>query len=293
MSFRKNLLGMVSVILWIGMIPAVFHPMGSRKVVMRAMPSRMLSIQDEEYLKYARFEGGEKAEEILLVSRISADKKNIHVYQEHINATNALRLDKIKLPASYTNFHQKFLIDLEKASLVHDKEDYTDRFDVSMAASNHYWGAISSELTIDRVKSMAYYLNKIYDGYNSQVKANRISIYPDYPIWDGSSLGFIGARIFGIANNGILYLIEPEILKDPISMSFDIKGREDIQTKAGIFHTVKVGMKVADPFLGKLLESYVNSMFVWVEDSNRALVVKIQDFDGVYMILEDIGVWKE
>ena len=76
-------------------------------------------------------------------------------------------------------------------------------------------------------------------------------------------------------------------------MTSDIKGREDIQTKAGVFHTVKVGMKAADPFLGKLLESYTKEMFIWVEDSDRALVVKTQNVGDTYLMLEKIGVWKE
>ena len=74
----------------------------------------------------------------------------------------------------------------------------------------------------------------------------------------------IGARFLDRDSDGIVYLVEPWILKEPMPIRVKYNGREEIVTKAGRFKTIKGTMLIADVFIGRLLESYTKNMTVWV-----------------------------
>ena len=270
-------------------ITSIF-PMGMKEIVMAPMKPKKLVILDGEYLRYSEYKSGEKVTDFYLVTRVSPDKKKLYLYREGIDINS-----NYKLPDNYTNFHRKFLINLEDASLVFHKNDYTDRF-----ISNNFKGRIEDEFFVDKTKGYANYKEQIWDGNEFKTMTSRIKIKPNFPVQDVESLGFIGGRLFDLNQNGIVYLVTV-VIKEPVPFYFEIKGREVIKTKAGVFNTIKVGGVVADPFLGKLMESYSKKSFFWIEDSPRGLVVKTQDASDTVNILEEvsslaadkISQWKE
>ena len=73
-------------------------------------------------------------------------------------------------------------------------------------------------------------------------------------------------------------------------MSFRVVKKELLETKAGRFNTLKIGFSSADPFISKLMDSYIKTTFIWVEDSERALIVKV-DVPGVINELESVSVY--
>jgi hypothetical protein len=242
-------------------------------------------IQDGEYLRYSMYAAGEKVFDYYLVTRVLQDKKSVYLYEDSLE----IGMD-MKLSANYSNFHNQYKINLEDGSLIYHKTDYMDF--TNIALSNRYKGSFGTDLVINKSNAEAEYMAKIWDGFGIKSMTSRIKIKPDYPIWDFDSIGYIGLRLFEPTNKGIIYIIAPDLLKEPIPVSFSIKGREVVKTKAGVFNTVKLGMFLADPFLGKLLEGYVREVFAWVEDSDRGLVIKTKDIGNTYIILEEIGLWK-
>ena len=249
---------------------------------------KKLVIKDGEYLKYSQYESGEKTTDFYLVTRVSPDGKKLFLFREGIELKSKFKLPK--LPENYTNYHRKFAINLEDASLIFHREDFQEY--LKYLISNNFKGRIESELLIDKTKSQAEYKEQVFTGEEIRSITSRIKIKPDFPVLDIESLGFIGTRLFDYSKNGIIYLVS-FVVKEPVPIYFEVKGREVIETKAGRFNTIKVGGEVADPFLGKLLENYSKKMFFWIEDSERGLVIKTQDADDRVNILEEISQWKE
>ncbi len=280
--FKIYMIGIIFLIIQ----SSVCFPMGLKEIVNVPMKPKKLVIKDGEYLKYSKYESGEKTTDFYLVTRLSQDGKKLFLYREGIE----LKSD-FKLPENYTNYHRKFIISLDDASLIYHQDDFL--YQIKSLISNNFKGKIESELLIDKIKERADYKEQIWDGEEIKIRTSRIKIKPDFPILDIDSLGFIGARLFDYSKNGIIYLVAPGAVKEPVPCYFEIKGREVIETKAGRFNTIKVGGESADPFLGKLLENYSKKMFFWIEDSERGLVIKTQDADDKVNILEEISQWKE
>ncbi len=264
---------------------SVCFPMGTKEIIMVPMKPKKLVIKDREYLKYSQYQSGEKTVDFYLVTRVSPDGKKLFLYREGIE----LKSD-FKLPENYTNYHRKFAIDLEDGSLIYNRIDFQDQ--LKSLISNNFKGRIEGEFLVDKTKGQVDYKEQVWDGEEIKSKSSRIKIKPDFPVQNLESLGFIGARLFDYNKNGIIYLVS-DIIKEPIPVYFEIKGREVIETKAGRFNTIKVGGEPADPFLGKLLENYSKKLFFWIEDSERGLVIKTQDASDRVNILEEISEWKE
>ena len=176
MKQKKMLSANLHFVLWICLVPALLFSVGFKKIVMKPMQPRTLIIEDGEYLQYGEYASGEKTRDSYVVSRISQDKKILTIYREEIEIGKNFHT----LPKNYTNFTRKFIIDLQTASLVYDKEDCSNCY--FWALSNNIQGSCGSELMIDRVKSVANFQEKIYDGYELRDKISRIPIKPDYPV---------------------------------------------------------------------------------------------------------------
>jgi hypothetical protein len=244
-----------------------------------AQPRKLL-IEDGELLKYGFFVGGERAQDISIVTWYSADKKTIQVYVgKHFIGTN------IPMPKNYADYQRQFTISLETASITKSFGDYTKEFQ----ASNET-GEIAFDTQIDPVKNLAIYVSKIWDGYDLRSKTFRVKLKPNYPVWDAASLAFIGSRYIDLSGKGIVYGLYPTIVKDAVPISARLIKKETIQTPLGDFNTLKYGIGITDPFLAQLLDSYVKELFVWIEDAPRGLVVKTDSPDGVN-ILEGISTW--
>jgi hypothetical protein len=244
-------------------------------------PKKLL-IEDGELLKYSVYRGGEKYQDINIVSWFSADRKTIKVYVgKHFLGTN------IPMPQEYADYQRQFVVSLETASMVKSFGDYNKEY-----LAENKTGEVAFNIDMDPVKNLAIYTSKIWDGYDLRTKTMRVKLKPNYPVWDVASLAFIGSRFLDLSGKGIVYGVYPTIVKDAVPINARFIKKEIIDTPIGKFNTLKFGIGITDPFLAHLLDSYVKEMSIWVEDAPRGLVIKTESPEDNY-ILEGISTWKK
>jgi hypothetical protein len=243
---------------------------------------RKILIEDGELLKYGNFVGGERYQDLNIVSWFSADRKTIKVYVgKRFIGTN------IPMPKKYTDYQRQFVISLDTASMVRSFGDYTKEY-----LAQNLTGEVAFDTVVDPAKNLAIYTSKIWDGYETRTKTTRVKLKPGYPVWDAASLAFVGSRYLDLSGRGIVYGVYPTIVKDAVPISARFIGRESLEIPLGTFNALKYGIGITDPFLAQLLESYVKEINIWIEDSPRGLVLKTQAPDEVN-ILEEISTWKD
>ncbi len=242
---------------------------------------KALSIPDGEFLKYSKYVNGEKTSTSYFVGRIGPGRHDFTEYIEMVTAGA-----ESNIPANYTNYHYFIKMSLDTGSLIEQYSDYHDLpQELKLKAPDFI------DLKIDYENHLASYVMKIRDKEEERVTYSKVKLKPGFPVWNMTSLLFAGPRLLDIKSKGLLYVIEPFYVKEPVPGTFKIIGKEVLETPAGRFDTLKVGFSSADPFLGKLLETYTQSLFFWIEDSPRGLIVKTQG-DNNINILDEVSVWK-
>ena len=243
---------------------------------------KALSIPDREFLKYSKYVSGEKTDTSYFVGIMGPGGHDFTEYIEMVASG-----EESNIPANYTNYHYFIKMSLDTGSLI---EQYSDYHDLPQGLKGKAPDFI--DLKIDYENHIASYVMKIKDKEEERVSYSKVKLKPGFPVWNMTSLLFAGPRLLDIKNKGLLYVIEPFYVKEPVPGSFKIIGKEFLETPAGRFNTLKVGFSIADPFLGKLLDIYTQSLFFWIEDSPRGLIVKTQG-DNNINILDEVSVWKE
>jgi hypothetical protein len=229
-------------------------------------------IRDKEMITYAVFMNGEETSHVTFVIKTNKDPVwgDTATMYEFLQLVTNMR----KMPGNYTNFDGYHKVSLDKASLVEETRNW--------------------EFAKDAIKGFPYYQHyemntrdetyeytaKTWNGIETRESRSRISLKNkmQYPIWTTQSLVFIGARFLDRDSTGIVYLVEPQILKEPMPIRIKFLGREEIATKAGRFKTIKGTMLIADVFIGRLLDSYTKNMAVWIEESSGR-VIKIKSIN--------------
>ena len=238
-----------------------------------------IKFEDGEYLRIGTYVSGEKTEESYIVSRIDTNKNRVEVYWQTVNLNR-----KQKLPGHYTDYNTyRFTIDLETGSplsVIYQNPLTDDK------------GNIRSSDILSEDKSEIQSDSEYWDGYELKKIHSKIPLRKGYPIILHPLTVFYTARFLDISSPGIAYLCWPQILKQPIPLSFIFLGRETVKTPAGEIKTIKVHWNVSDPFLAKLMQPYMNESFIWVEDSPRRLVVKAMN-PSAQLILEEVSTIKE
>ena len=242
-------------------------------------PKKLL-IEDGEFLKYGDFLGGERYQDVNIVSRYSADRKTMTVYVgKHFIGTN------IPMPPKYTDYQRQFVISLETASMLKSFGDYYKEY-----LAENKTGEVAFSTEIDSAKNMAVYVSKIWDGYDLRTQTMRVKLRPNYPVWDAASLAFVGSRFLDLSGKGIVYGVYPTVVKDAVPIRARFIKKETIDTPLGKFDTLEYGVGITDPFLAQLLDSYVKELNIWIEDAPRGLVIKTESPEDNY-ILEGISTW--
>ena len=261
------------------------YPMGQRIKIM-PMKAAKLEIQDGEVLKYIKSgEGTISENEMHVVSKIRNDK----LYGKVVDVYLGWPVGKEKkiMPSIYTNYEDKFTVSLNEASLIYNRID-----DFSNNVMNNEKGIFYEMVNVNKTENIAEIETKSWNGNDILQSKSRVKIKPGFPVFDLDALAYVGARYLDIKGPGIVYILEPVIMKEPLPVSLRFIKNEVIDTPCGKFNTVKVGGVIADPFLGKLIKSYMDELFIWVENSERRLVVKIQSPSATW-ILESITNTKE
>ncbi len=245
-----------------------------------------ISIPDGEYLQYGKYIGGEKNVTIYYVTRL--DNNSNHEPEARIYG-QAIRVNSNdKLPDNYKDYSSIDVISLQTGSLTEQivdnsiiTNDYKYLNDPSKFKGEFYHHYLLKDGTI-------YYEYRILKGNEIMNTAFRETVKKDYPTWDLYSFSTFSFRYLDISKEGILYLVMPTIIKDPIPGYFKVIGKEKIKTGFKEFDAVKLGVVASDPFLGKLMESYSKDTFLWFEDSDRRVLLKMQSA-GITLEIEMIS----
>ncbi len=251
---------------------------GCVKNEMSPMKAKKLLIRDGETLHYNIYKNGEKTDNYYNLYRVYNSEERIVVYSQVIKAGK-----ENMHPENYSNYNFKLEVSLRNVSLT---ESCYDNYSNMM--ENNEKGMTYREIIINKNSGQIFYSFKYWDGYTLKSSSGKIKYNPEYPIWDLDSIGMIGGRFLDMRGKGIIYVAEPLMSKTPIPVSFNFIGKEIIETPIGKFDTLKIGGRIADPFLGKLLEGFTKQIYFWLEDSERGLMVKAIDSDGSVIILDKI-----
>jgi hypothetical protein len=255
-------------------------PMGG-KIEPIPIKNKKVVIQNRELLKYSRYFGGENTEIIYFVAGVDETNRR---FTEYIDQVKVSEIEK--MPKHYTNYHFIMKVSLDEGYLEEAYFDYNDLEYNDENVPNFM------DLKIDMKSNLATYIIK--SGKKDQLKItySKIHLKPDYPVWNIAAFIWIGPRCLDIKSKGMFYIVEPFFVKEPIPTALRIIGKEVIETKAGKFNTVKAGFTIADPFLGRLLNTFTQKLYFWIEDSPRGLIIKAQ-MDQIVSLLDEISVWKE
>ncbi len=270
------------VFLFCSLLFSIYSCMGNRSVN-SPMKAGKFQIRDKEMSTYAVYRNGEETSLVTFVIKTNEDPvwgKTATMY-EFIQMITNMR----KMPDNYTNFDGYHTVSLDRASLVEETRNWEFAKDVIKGYPyyQHYQMNIKDE-TYE-------YTARTWSGAETRESHSRIRLNNkmQYPIWTTQSLVMIGMRFLDIKSPGIVYLVEPWMLKEPMPIRVKYLGTEVIETKAGRFKTIKETMDIADVFIGRLLESYTKNMIAWVDESSgRMIKLKGPDEDDY---LESISVF--
>jgi hypothetical protein len=242
------------------------------------MKARILNIEDGELLHYGTYQSGEKVDNTYNYIKINSNKNLLNIYSHSIKPGS-----KSILPENFTDYSANYEISLERASISSILFKNPER------NLKDFKGISEVDFKIDFTNNLAILNLKTRDGAEEKASNSKIRIKPGYPVWDSDSIMYIGSRFLDFDSGGIVYALYPLLVKEPIPGYAKLITKEVIETKAGKFNTIKYGFSISDPFLGRLLDTYVKNFFIWIEDSPRRLMVKIQSGgDDMEFILEDI-----
>ena len=248
-------------------------------------PYAKLNLKDGEVLRYKIERGGENVSEFKFVIILSNDSQGryANIYHDGINV-----LKNEKYPDEYTNYIARFLISLDQATLLENAfGEKSCRTNILPRLDQKTPVTLYKKSVFDRTASEVFMESLIQRGGNLEYRKNRIKIKKGYPILDLGSGIVMGVRFLDITGPGIAIFVIPEILKEPLPVNFRFLGKEKVSTKAGDFNTIKIGFTVADTFLGQLMRSFTKETILWLEDSDRRILVKMKSPDNDF-VLEEI-----
>jgi hypothetical protein len=252
-------------------------------------PYDRIPVPDGEFLQYGKYIGGEKVVTINFISKIISNHNNETVLLNYMDAVRAKSGDRF--PENYKDYCSRRTISLKTGSLIELTYDFsrttntnlnlTDKHDPS-----RYGGEFYRHYTLNsNVMDM-----EIKTCNKSEIRDIRYreSVKNGYPVMDTDTAMLFSFRFLDITKPGILYAIAPAIIKEPLPVSCRILGKEKIKTSAGEFNTFKITIILSDPFLGELMDNYLKDSNLWIEDSARRLLVKMQAA-GIRMEIESIS----
>jgi hypothetical protein len=242
-----------------------------------------MPVPDGEYLRYGKYQGGEKIVTIYFVTRFenANNKAEAYCYMDAIKAGSGEIL-----PEDYKDYPSKRSVSLETGSLQELTYNWPVDLTKKMNDPSKFPGEYYRHYLLNGdVMNME---SRTFSGYRTNYIKNRVSIKKGYPVWDLDTAMIFSFRYFNIFKPGIIYIVVPSIIKDPLPAGFKVFGKEKLKTGIGEINTVKIGLSITDPFLGRLLSGFLDTTFLWVEDSGRKLLVRVKGA-GLTMELEAVS----
>jgi hypothetical protein len=204
------------------------------------------------------------------------------IYKNEIRITSGK-----KHPGNYTDWPSFSLIDPGRGSVMEWEESHDTNAQIYKNNESVFY-PYYFQYQYYPDKGYVDELIKSIKGSQTTSAKYRVKVNPDFPAWDQISFAFYGARFMDARSGGIIYMVAPFLLKEAAPVTFKYIATETIQTKAGTFRAHKINIIVADPFIGKLLDSMTKSSALWIEDSDRRLLIKSQ-LMGNDTVLEEVS----
>ena len=249
----------------------------TRKMPMK--PYRVINIPDGEYLHYSYYFGGEKSLDNYMVTKKVSNSNGDILYRIYFNS---IAVSGGKKPSEdYTKWPMFFLVDPGIGCVIESETHYSTN-------SPGIGGLIYSHYRLFRDRGYIEYISKSIKGAETFESRYRVRVNPDYPSWDMWSGIYFSMRFMDVRTPGIIYIIIPEVIKEPIPFTAVYSGSDTVTVKAGTFKVNKSKMAMGDAFLGKLLNPMMGNATSLVTDSDRRLVVKIGAAQNAN-ILEEIS----
>ncbi len=259
--------------------------LGKQKLPAKVYP--VVNVSDGEYLVYGYYVGGEKSSESYMVTKKETGKNGELFYK--VYGVQAKSPADRKIPDNYKEWPSFYIIDPWQGSVIEAVYSIKTSDIKDIDPANPYSSLIYSHYKLHRDSGYVEYTSKSLKNKELIEKNYRVNIKKDYPVCDANSTFYFPTRFLDVRNGGILYMVSPEFLKDPVPFSFKYESRETIRTKAGQFAAIKGAVVSGDPFIGQLVGPLLKKFAIWYEDSDRRLTVKIQLAYGGYMELEEIS----
>ena len=264
-------------------ISGVF-PMGSKeKIPMK--PYNIIKIPKGEFLHYVSYTGGEKDSDTYMVTTMENGKNGNSFYRIYLEQISLSRAKKP--PKSYTEWPSFTDIDPLRGSVMEWEETYVTNATVFRNNESAFYPYYFHYKYFPEKDYVDEFIKSIKGNQTREAKYH-IKVNHNFPIWDQISFGFYSIRFLDAQKGGIAYMIAPFMLKDPAPVAFKYISSETIKTKAGSFRANKINIIIADAFIGKLMEPMMKTTALWIEDSDRRLLLKVQLF-GNETVLEEIS----
>lgn len=249
--------------------------LGSRKSLAPMPPFTGLKMESGETLRYKIVDSGDAGGEfkfVLFFTNING-RRYAEIHHDGISYVKNERY-----PGSVTDYVARFRISVDDGVL--EENGYGEngvRTNIPQFGEKIKEQIVYRKSVLNRNSSVLFREIRTWDGLRVSSRKDKIPVKPGYPILDLGSGMIEGIRFLDIRKPGIAYFVVPEIIKEPLPLSFRIIGKEKIVTPAGTFDTIKVGFLIADSFLERLMQKFTDETVIWIEDSDRRLVVKMNN----------------
>ncbi len=253
-------------------------PMGAKNEKIPLKPYPVIDIPDGEFLHYGNYSHSEKYGDTYMVIKKEANESgdfNYRIYKDDIRISGGK-----KLPENYKDWQSSFLIDPKRGSVLEASENLGYDREGDSGTANYNYRLYPEKGYVDFVSKTIK--NKVLSESKYRVKVN-----PDFPAWDNFSM-YYAPCFLDNRSGGIMYLINPAFFKEPLPVSFKHLSADTIRTKAGTFRTSKAVIIFADAFISKLMEPLLKGTAMWVEDSDRRILIKAE-MAGYVAFIEEIS----
>lgn len=213
-----------------------------------------INIPDGEYLQYGNYVNGKKHSDYYLVTKKVTNTSGNTLYKTYfkIIPVSAVKTDI----GHYTNWPAYLIMDPKLGSVL-ESGGNLNVGDMSWAGQS---GMIYWHYQLNQDKGFVDYRNKIVKKGVTNENKVRVKINKQLPSEDMWMDLFFGARFMDIPNKGSWSLVIPAYFNVPMVETKKEAGKEEIQTKAGTFKTIKY-------------EGVINFDFPTVLDCVRSAIV--------------------
>jgi len=206
----------------------------------------IMDIPDGEYLHYSEYKDNKKYSDVYFVTKKMTNETGDLVYRTYCNIIP--EVDSQLKAEYYTNWPVYFVFDPKSGSVLETVGN------ISPNVMNN-WSGFGTEgliywhYKLDQKTGVVNYLSKSIKGSVTNSIKLQVKINPIFPSGDMLGGMFFSPRYLDPDKGGVLYSLTPQVMKEPMAISWKLKPNETLTTKAGTFQVKKISLVPADPFI--------------------------------------------